>query len=72
MDRALVGSALGDPLAADADPAALAVVSLPRPALKKGEVRIAVAAAGLNFADLLQVRGKWRRGGGARDCGCTC
>jgi len=57
MYRALVCSSLGDPLASTADPTALAVQSLPRPDLKKGQVRIAIVAAGLNFADLLQVHG---------------
>lgn len=41
-------------------PAALAMGRVPRPALKPGQVRIAVKAAGLNFADTLSVQGRYQ------------
>lgn len=62
--RALVVAALGDPMSPD--PAKRGEFGLrtdvPRPPgpLKPGTVRLAVAAAGLNFADLLQVRGLYQ------------
>ncbi|MEK9968489.1 MAG: NADPH:quinone oxidoreductase family protein [Ferrovibrio sp.] len=41
-------------------PDMLELADLPRPALKPGEVRIAVRAAGVNFPDLLQVAGEYQ------------
>jgi len=57
--EALVATSLGDPATVVRHEAAH-----PRPALGRGAVRVAVAAASLNFADLLQV-GE-RCAGGAR------
>lgn len=48
--EALVATSLGDPAIVVRHEAAH-----PRPALGRGAVRVAVAAASLNFADLLQV-----------------
>lgn len=41
-------------------PEMLELAELPRPALKPGEVRIAVRAAGVNFPDVLQVAGEYQ------------
>jgi NADPH2:quinone reductase len=41
-------------------PSALAFGEMPRPALGPGQVRIAVKAAGLNFADTLIVQGRYQ------------
>jgi NADPH2:quinone reductase len=41
-------------------PAALSIGDMPRPALSPGQVRIAVKAAGLNFADTLIVKGLYQ------------
>lgn len=41
-------------------PSALELGYMPRPALKPGQVRIAVRAAGLNFADTLIVQGRYQ------------
>ena len=41
-------------------PGVLALAELPRDALRPGEVRIAVRAAGVNFPDLLQVAGDYQ------------
>jgi NADPH2:quinone reductase len=41
-------------------PEALVLADLPRQALRPGEVRIAVRAAGVNFPDLLQVAGDYQ------------
>jgi NADPH2:quinone reductase len=49
--RAIVCPAFGAPLE---------VRDLPSPALKPGQVRIAVAAAGVNFADTLFIAGKYQ------------
>jgi len=43
-----------------ADPRRLKVEDMPSPKLGPGQVRIAVAAAGLNFADTLMVAGKYQ------------
>ena len=40
--------------------APLRVQQLPRPALAAGEVRVAVRAAGVNFADVLAVQGRYQ------------
>ncbi|MBI3452351.1 MAG: NADPH:quinone oxidoreductase family protein [Rhodospirillales bacterium] len=42
------------------EPAKLTVGDLPSPALKPGMVRVAVMAAGLNFADTLMVKGQYQ------------
>lgn len=53
MVRAVVCKGFGPP-------EALVVEDVPRSALKPGEVRIKVAAAGLNFADTLIIRGEYQ------------
>jgi NADPH2:quinone reductase len=41
-------------------PEALALAEVTPPALRGGEIRVAVAAAGINFADLLMIAGKYQ------------
>jgi len=42
------------------EPSTLRVEELPRPAMREGCVRIAVEAAGINFADMLIVQGRYQ------------
>jgi NADPH:quinone reductase-like Zn-dependent oxidoreductase len=51
---------LGDPAGVAADGPALELEEVPRRALQPSELRIRVAAAGVNFADVLQLQGRYQ------------
>lgn len=58
--RAAVCRRLGDPAGVAADGPALELEEVPRRALQPSELRIRVAAAGVNFADVLQLQGRYQ------------
>jgi NADPH:quinone reductase-like Zn-dependent oxidoreductase len=62
--RALVCRALGDPTIASSD--AIHVVEVPgSPSLPPSALKVRVAAAALNFADLLMIQGQYQAGPGS-------
>lgn len=58
--RAALCRRLGDPAGGASAAPALAVEDVVRRELAEREVRIRVAAAGVNFADVLQLQGKYQ------------